>query len=80
VSRRAVFVVVAIEDVRMPSVPFIRSLSASLLVRHGVLGGVDGVRPHTTGQAVSGRLSDHGVQLDAGHDRVDIGRGAVTLN
>ena len=60
-SRRAVFVVVAIEGVRVPSVPFVCSLSASLLVRHGVPGGGDGVRPDTTGHAVSGRLSDRGV-------------------
>ena len=39
----------------------VRLLSASLLVRHGVPGGGDGVRPDTTGQAVSGRLSDRGV-------------------
>ena len=38
-----------------------RLLSASLLVRHGVPGGGDDVRPDTTGQAVSGRLSDRGV-------------------
>jgi hypothetical protein len=54
-------VVVAIEDVRTPSVPFVRSLSASLPVCHGVPGGVDGVRPDMTGHAVSGRLSDRGV-------------------
>jgi hypothetical protein len=61
VSRRAALADVAIEDVRVPSVPFVRSLSASLLVRHGVPGGGDGVRPDTTGHAVSGRLSDRGV-------------------
>jgi hypothetical protein len=54
-------VVVAIEDVRTPSVPFVRYLSASLPVCHGVPGGVDGVRPDTTGQAVSETLSDRGV-------------------
>src|SRR5215217_7613771 len=32
-SRQAVFMVVAIEDVRMPAVPFVYSLSASLPVR-----------------------------------------------
>jgi hypothetical protein len=52
---------VAIEDIRTPSVPFVRSLSASLPVHHGVPGGVDGVRTDTTGQAVSERLSDRGV-------------------
>jgi hypothetical protein len=54
-------VVAAIEDVRTPSVPFVGSLSAPLPVRHGVPGGVDGVRPDTTGQAVSETLSDRGV-------------------
>jgi hypothetical protein len=54
-------VVVAIEDVRTPSVPFVRSLSASIPIHHGVRGAVDGVRPHTTGQAVSESLSDRSV-------------------
>jgi hypothetical protein len=68
-------VVVAIEDVRTPSVPFVCSLSASLLVCHGVPGGVDGVRPDTTGRAVS-EACPIGVSIvDAGHDRADIGRG-----
>jgi hypothetical protein len=53
-------VVVAIEDVRTPSMPFVRSLSASLPVRHGVPGGVDGVRPDRPACGVR-RLSDRGV-------------------
>ena len=60
-SRRATFVVVAIEDVRLPSVPFVRSPVRIASGSAGVPGGGDGVRPDTTGQAVSGRLSDHGV-------------------
>jgi hypothetical protein len=59
--RQAVFMVVAIGDVRMPAVPVrpfpVRVASGS----GGVPGGVDGVRPDTTGHAVSGRLSDCGV-------------------
>jgi hypothetical protein len=40
--------------------PFVRSLSASLPVRHGVPGGVDGVRPDRPACGVR-RLSDRGV-------------------
>jgi hypothetical protein len=45
VSRRAAFVVMAIEDVRLPSVPFIRSPVRIASGSAGVPGGGDGVRP-----------------------------------
>ena len=61
----------------MPSVPFARSLSASIWVRHSVPGEVDGVRPDTTGQAVSGTCPIVATSVDAGHDRADIGRGTM---
>jgi hypothetical protein len=51
VSWRAAFVVVAIEDVRLPSVPFVRSPVRIASGSAGVPGGGDGVRPDTTGQA-----------------------------
>jgi hypothetical protein len=66
-------VVVAIEDVRTPSVPFVCSLSASLPVRHGVPGGVDGVRPDTTGRRCPNACPIVASMVDAGHDRADIG-------
>jgi hypothetical protein len=51
VSRRAAFVVVAIEDVRMPLVPFVRSPVRIASGPAGVPAGGDGVRPDTTGHA-----------------------------
>jgi hypothetical protein len=54
-------VVVAIEDVRTPSVPFVRSLSASLLVSPWRAGWSGRCPADTTGHAVSGSLSDRGV-------------------
>jgi hypothetical protein len=43
VSRWAALRLWRSRDVRTPSVPFVRSLFASLLVGHGVLGGVDAI-------------------------------------
>jgi hypothetical protein len=67
-------VVVAIEDVRTPSVPFVRCLSASLPVRHGVPGGVDGVRPDRPDMRCPEGCPIVASTVDAGHDRADIGR------
>jgi hypothetical protein len=74
-SRQAVFMVVAIEDVRMPAVPFVRSLSASLPVRVACR-----VEWTVSGQMRSGMRCPEGCPIvasivDAGHDRADIGRG-----
>jgi hypothetical protein len=62
--RRAAFVVVVIEDVRRPSVPFVRSLSTLLPVRHGVSGGVDGVRKAVRSWRPSGTLDATAPTLD----------------
>jgi hypothetical protein len=75
VSRRAAFVVVAIEDVRLPSVPFVRSPVRIASGSAGVPGGGDGVRPDTAGHALSGTCPIVASIVGAGHGRVDIGRG-----
>jgi hypothetical protein len=72
VSRRAAFVVVAIEDVRLPSVPFVRSLPASLPVRLACR--VEGT---VSGRIRRGMRCPEGCPIvasivDAGHDRVDM--------
>jgi hypothetical protein len=54
-------VVVAIEDVRMPSVPFVRSPVRFAFGSAGVSGGGDGVRPDTAGACAVRNLSDRGV-------------------
>jgi hypothetical protein len=68
-------VVVAIEDVRMPSVPFVRSPVRIASGSAGVPGGGDRVRPDTAGHALSGTCPIVASIVDAGHGRVDIGRG-----
>jgi hypothetical protein len=50
-------------------------LSASLPVRHGVPGGVDGVRPDRPDMRCPEACPIVASIVDAGHDRADIGRG-----
>jgi hypothetical protein len=75
VSRRAVFVVVVIEDVRMPSVPFIVSCPRRFWFAMACP-----VEGPVSGRIRRGRRCPEGCPIvasivDAGHDRVDVGRG-----
>ena len=75
VSRRAAFVVVAIQDVRVPSVPWFASCPHRFWFAMACR--VEGT---VSGRIRRGRRCPEGCPIvasivDAGHDRVDIGRG-----